>query len=72
MVHTRPISETLPKRSTDGNANTGLTTGETAGLVVGIIGVVIAALTALKGLKCWKSRKMVLVSLTITNGILMD
>jgi len=49
MVHTRPISETLSKRSTDGNANTGLTTGETAGLVVGIIGVVIAALTALKG-----------------------
>ncbi|KAF8241491.1 hypothetical protein K440DRAFT_679127 [Wilcoxina mikolae CBS 423.85] len=51
-----PMSQTLEKRSSNcGNA--GLSPGETAGLVVGIIGVVLTALTVLKGWKCWQSRK---------------
>ncbi|KAF8241490.1 hypothetical protein K440DRAFT_665302 [Wilcoxina mikolae CBS 423.85] len=50
-----PMSQTLEKRSTGGNA--GLSTGETAALVVGAIGVVLTALTVLKGWRCLKSRK---------------
>ncbi|KAF8541749.1 hypothetical protein BDD12DRAFT_979427 [Trichophaea hybrida] len=51
-----PTSQTLEKRSSNGG-NVGLSSGETAGLVVGIIGVVLTALTILKGWKFWKSRK---------------
>ncbi|KAF8241368.1 hypothetical protein K440DRAFT_302538 [Wilcoxina mikolae CBS 423.85] len=50
-----PIPQELEKRSTSGN--TGLTTGETAGLVVGILGLFLTALTVFKGWECWKSRK---------------
>ncbi|KAF8541750.1 hypothetical protein BDD12DRAFT_908409 [Trichophaea hybrida] len=38
-----PLSQTFEKRSTGGNA--GLTTGEIAGLVIGIVGVVFTAWT---------------------------
>ncbi|KAF8537816.1 hypothetical protein BDD12DRAFT_930185 [Trichophaea hybrida] len=54
MIYT---SSKLEKRSTDGTGNTGLTKGETDALIVGIIGIVIAAVTMLKGWECWKSRR---------------
>ncbi|KAF8533685.1 hypothetical protein BDD12DRAFT_913934 [Trichophaea hybrida] len=47
------ISQELEKRSTNGNE--GLTAGETAGLVVGILGLFLTALTVCW--KCWKYRK---------------
>ncbi|KAF8241370.1 hypothetical protein K440DRAFT_682389 [Wilcoxina mikolae CBS 423.85] len=45
-------AKTLDKRSTDGN--TGLSGGEIAGLVVGIVGVILTAMTVFIG---WKYRK---------------
>jgi len=42
-------------RSVGGNTNGGLSGGETAGLVVGIIGVLLAALTVYRG---WKLRSV--------------
>lgn len=43
------------KRSGDGNTNQGLTEGEIVGLVVGIIGILLTALTVFIG---WKSRRV--------------
>ncbi|KAF8541745.1 hypothetical protein BDD12DRAFT_979426 [Trichophaea hybrida] len=53
------------KGPTNGNPNSGLSGGETAGLVVGILGLILAALTLLKG---WKS-KTDQSSPTVTNNI---
>ncbi|KAF8541744.1 hypothetical protein BDD12DRAFT_908407 [Trichophaea hybrida] len=55
LGYSTPISPELEKRSTNGNG--GLTTAETAGLVVGIIGLFLTALTVFKGWECWKSGK---------------
>jgi len=49
-------SQVLEKRSTD--ANQSLTGGETAGLIVSILGLVLTALAVFKGWECWKSRKV--------------
>ncbi|KAF8541746.1 hypothetical protein BDD12DRAFT_803436 [Trichophaea hybrida] len=51
-VYRTPISHALEKRSSGG-----LTGGETAALVVGIVGVVLTALTVFKGWECWKTRR---------------
>jgi hypothetical protein len=52
-----PISQALEKRSIVGNGNSGLTRAEIGGLVVGIVGVFLTALTVLyKGWECWKLR----------------
>jgi hypothetical protein len=56
FVHGTPIPPVFEKRSI--NENQGLSGGETAGLVVGIIGLLLTALTVFKGWECWKSRKV--------------
>ena len=43
-----PITQALEKRSIDGNENEGQSGRETAGLVVGIIRVLLTALTMFK------------------------
>jgi len=57
LVYGSPISQAFQKRST--NESGGLTSGETAGLVMGIIGVLLTAVTIFKGWECWKSRRRV-------------
>jgi len=47
----------LDNGSTDGNKS--LSGGETAGLVVRIIGIFLTALSVFKGWECWKSRRKV-------------
>jgi len=53
-----PTSHALGKRSSDGNGNESLSAGETASLVVGIIGVLLTGITVFKGLQCWRLRRV--------------
>jgi hypothetical protein len=52
MVFASPISRALAIRAT--NVSGGLSGGEIAGLVVGVIGLVLAALTVYIGWDRWK------------------
>lgn len=56
LVYGTPICQALDKRSTDGSQ--GGSEGEIAGLVVGVIGVLLTALTVFKGWECWKLRRV--------------
>lgn len=47
----------MEKRSTDGN---GLGPEGIAGIVIGVIGLILSALAVLKGWECWKSRRVIL------------
>jgi hypothetical protein len=50
LVYGTPIPQAFEKRSA--SEGQGLSEGEIAGLVVGIIGLLLTALTVLKGWKC--------------------
>jgi len=56
-MHVTFSPQGLENRSTD-NGNNGLTGGEIAGLVVGILGLLLTALTVFKGLECLKARRV--------------
>jgi hypothetical protein len=49
-------SSSTSRRSTDESGSLG--GGEIAGLVIGVTGVLLTALTVFKGWQCWKSRRV--------------